>query len=115
MGKKRATIHSMEGLEALYHFYNEEYFGGELPPPNLKFVKDLRHNNGTRARLDGACEKENGEYTISIREGCDPRTIRIALLHEMLHIRLWPKSHKSKAWKESIKQFAAQGFLEQIF
>ena len=112
MGKGRISIHTIQGLAAFYSLYNATYFDNTLPECTLRYVPGLR--NG-RVLVDGLCEKLDGHFTISIREGIGARDARIVLLHEMNHIDLWPKSHRSKAWKKSIKRFADAGFLEHVF
>jgi len=40
---------------------------------------------------------------------------RLTLMHEAVHVRLWPRSHKSKQWKQEVQRLAVAGFLLEVF
>jgi hypothetical protein len=41
------------------------------------------------------------------------RTLKLA--HEMVHVKIWPKSHRSKAWRDERQRLAEAGFLAEVF
>lgn len=101
-----------ERAQAQFDTFNAVYFNGELPDVDVRFVHDLRLDGPRRCRLLGATSKVGGQFFIELRRD---HMWRLTLMHEAVHVRLWPRSHKSKQWKQEVQRLAVAGFLLEVF
>ena len=98
-----------------YDVFNEMYFGGRMPEVEIRGVNDLRLSRGKRQRLNGATSKVDGAFLIELDANMPDALQKLTLIHEMIHIKVWPKSHRSKAWRDEVARLGRDGFLAEVF
>jgi hypothetical protein len=105
---------TIERAEAEYERLNLIYFGGTLPEAEIEVLSDVRLDGAKRSRCWGTTRKDNGDFHIQLLAGMpvDLRTIKLG--HEMIHVEVWPKSHRSKEWKAAEARLARLGFLSEV-
>jgi hypothetical protein len=90
-----------------YRSYNERWFGGELP-------EDV---DVIWAPVVGCCadlnvlfnDPESYILRLNPRHSIDMNACRINLLHEMVHIKLWPRRLHGTPFHKEIQRLAAIG------
>ncbi len=97
-------------LAGWYRRYNERYFAGDLPDE-----VDVLY-----APVKGCCADvlpgELDDFVLRINPAfaLDASIARITLLHEMVHIKLWPNRRHGAAFYEEIKRLAQAGAYKGI-
>lgn len=92
-------------LRRWYRQYNRRWFADELPDDI-----DVLY-----APVDGLCgevsEGEAGDLIVRINPAyaLDTRIARITLLHEMAHIKLWPKRNHGTVFQRELQRLAIAG------
>jgi hypothetical protein len=105
---------TVERAESEYHRLNELYWDGKLPEADIEVLTDVRLDGARRYRCWGTTQKDDGGFRLQLLAGmpADLRTLK--LCHEMLHVEVWPKSHRSKEWRAAAWRLAAKGFLLEV-
>jgi len=104
-----------ERAQAQFEIFNAMYFGGAMPDVDIRLVKDLRSDGGKRCRLYGATSKVGDQFFIELDSNMPDSQHKLTLMHEMVHVKLWPKSHRSREWKREVQRLAEAGFLLEVF
>lgn len=105
-------------LARLYARYNRCYFGGRLPPVDIRYAdrRELRGNFAVSLNF--------GSFFVMIRiwQGLvvTPAFLSIVLLHEMCHVKLWvtrPGSRISHGpvFQAEMKRLAARGAFRDLW
>lgn len=106
---------TVESAQAEYHRLNTVYFDGALPDVDIEIVNDLRMNVGRRSRLWGATSKMAQEFKIQLVAGMPYELWLLKLGHEMVHVEIWPRSHRSKEWRNERARLGRSGFFAEVF
>ena len=102
-------------LTKWYKQYNKKYFNNDLPVENVILCwEPIPEHDALCSKIyEADTDKDTGDFLIRI----DPmyvsseRISRLTLLHEMLHIKLWPYvSHGDRFQKEMIMLAVAGAF-----
>jgi hypothetical protein len=104
-----------EIAQAEYHRLSALYFDGSLPDVEIEIVKDLRLDGAKRSRLWGATTKGPDGFRVQLQANMPTELWLLKLAHEALHVRLWPRSHRSRAWKSEVARLASAGLLAEVF
>jgi hypothetical protein len=104
-----------ESAQREYHRLNVTYFDSSLPDVEIEIVKDLRLDGAKRSRLWGATTKGPDGFKIQLQHGQPTELWTLKLAHEMAHVKHWPKSHRSRAWKAEVARLASAGLLAEVF
>jgi hypothetical protein len=109
---------TVERVQALYEEYNHKWFSGRLPDDcEVELCSDLRQRKTEttrRERLLGATEKVDGVFRIQLSSLLMNGLWQLVLMHECIHVAVWPKSHRSKAWRDEVQRLAEAGYLLEI-
>ncbi len=104
---------TVERAQRLFRQYNRAYFEDSLPTPEIQIVRTLRAEDGDRA--NGATFKsETGSFVIQLDGSLNNHMLCLTLAHEMVHVKIWPSSHRTKAWKAEIARLGSLGFLAEV-
>ncbi len=104
-----------ERAQQQFDVFNTMYFGESLPDVDIRCVKDLRHDGAKRCRLYGATSKVGDQFFIELDANLNGAQLKLTLMHEAVHVKLWPKSHRSREWKREVQRLAEAGFLLEVF
>lgn len=104
-----------EHAQEEYHRLNDLYFSGALPDVEIEILADVRADGAKRSRCWGTTQKEHGSFRIQLLAGMPAGLQTLKLVHEMAHVKVWPSSHKSKAWRNEVQRLAVAGFLMEVF
>jgi hypothetical protein len=105
---------TIERAEAEYERLNLIYFGGTLPEAEIEVLSDVRLDGAKRSRCWGTTRRDNGDFHIQLLAGMPFDLRALKLLHEMIHVAVWPHSHRSRAWKAEADRVARDGFLLEV-
>lgn len=96
---------SIARIRRWYGHYNRKYFGGRLPA-DIPILYDSR--KGSVAQLE---EGSEGKPTIvfSPPYATEGGIVRITLLHEMVHVELWPERNHGKRYQRRIDELYKAG------
>lgn len=101
-GGGRGKTVTQQQCQELFDTYNQQYFGGRLPP--YRIVSSILNDDST-CRLDGECRKETLE--IHLRTALQDSDVPIVLLHEMAHAA--SRSGHGKQWLAEMLRLAELG------
>jgi hypothetical protein len=106
---------TVENAQAEYERLNAVYHGGRLPDVEIEIVADLRHNIGRRSRIWGATTRDADGFHVQLLAGTPWEVWLVKLAHEQVHVKLWPKSHRSKEWRDEVARLGREGLLAEVF
>jgi hypothetical protein len=102
-------------LSKLYSYYRRKFFDNKLPPPSSIYIGyDKLENNDSATVWDEEVDfsskshllEENEEFVILLnirmKEDNDKTNLRLSLIHEMAHIKLWPYIAHGNPWKQEL-------------
>lgn len=94
-------------LKHWYDKYNAAYFDGQLPTHTVCFWEPMPEAGATCPVF----EVDHGQFLIKIDPALKgvPCYFKLTLLHEMCHLKLWPKHPRSmhgKLFQEEMKRLA---------
>lgn len=110
-----ARAYTIEDVQNTYRILNQAYFEGKLPEVRIKFTENLRYGKHGKLANGATSKMEDGSFLIELDPNMPHNLHILTLCHEALHVKLWPKSHKSKAWRSEVSRLASLGFLHDIF
>lgn len=96
----------------LFRKFNEKYFDGRLPEPILRYEHIIE------MRCFGLCEQlEDNSFVITIDpQWASSRSFRhLTLLHEMVHISIWPCATHGKRFQDEMIRLALEGAFKEIW
>lgn len=105
-------MNSHPQLMRLFRKFNAKYFSGDLPEPLIKY----EHIN--IAHCFGLCEQlEDLSFVITIDpQWASSRSFRhLTLLHEMVHIYIWPCATHGKKFQDEMMRLALDGAFKEIW
>lgn len=94
-----------------FRVFNRRYFGGELNPRTLlKFHQDGKHWGWLIGESDDSC-------TLAMHHHCkaDSRVGRIFLLHEMVHLQLFPLDGHGERFEAEMLRLANEGAFRGLW
>lgn len=96
-------------LKRTYAKYNRLYFNSELPDASVWWEPP-----------DGAyadCDKIDGAFRIRMSPSISGWTEiwKLTLLHEMVHIKLWPMKKHTKKFQAEMLRLAASGAFNSLW
>ena len=94
-----------------FRVFNRRYFGGELNPrTRLKFHQDGRHWGWLIGDTAESC-------TLEMHHHCkaDSRVGRIYLLHEMVHLKLFPLEGHGERFEAEMLRLANEGAFKGLW
>jgi hypothetical protein len=106
---------TVENAQREYQRLSVVYFADELPDVEIEVVRDLRAHGGTRSRIWGQVQKDGDIFRIELLAGMPWELWVVKLAHEMLHVKLWPKSHRSKEWRDEVARLGREGLIAEVF
>jgi predicted SprT family Zn-dependent metalloprotease len=98
-------------LRRWYRDYNRRFFGGALPADADVFYAPIDGAHGD------ALGESNGEFTLRINPACaiDLRVVRMTLLHEMAHLKLWPYRTHGPRFEQEMQRLAVAGAFKGLW
>lgn len=95
----------------LFRKFNENYFEGRLPEPILRYEHIIE------MRCFGLCEKIEDQFVITIDpQWASTRSFRhMTVLHEMVHIAIWPAATHGKKFQDEMMRLALEGAFKEIW
>jgi hypothetical protein len=106
-------MNSHPQLMRLFRKFNVKYFGGALPEPILKY------EHITTMNCFGLCEfsDDDNQFVITIDpQWASSRSFRhLTLLHEMVHIHIWPHMTHGKKFQDEMMRLALEGAFKEIW
>jgi len=105
-------MNSHPQLMRLFRKFNAKYFDGELPEPLIKY------EHITDMKCFGLCEQLADEsFVITIdSQWASSRSFRhLTLLHEMVHIHIWPCATHGKKFQDEMMRLALDGAFKEIW
>lgn len=113
-------------LEQAYARFNRKYFGNSLPAIPIRWSINVDKENDAEFYWDEDIEEEQGPcglIQIAPRLKSDYNHTMIALLHEMVHMKLRKTHHArdcrvgphSKAWRTEMRRIAAEGAFDRLW
>ncbi|HTV07820.1 MAG TPA: SprT-like domain-containing protein [Candidatus Aquilonibacter sp.] len=106
-----AAVLSDRQLRRWYRDFNRRFFGGCLPSD-----ADVLYAPVDGAHGDALVES-NGEFTVRINPACaiDWRIVRMTLLHEMAHLKLWPYRAHGERFEKEMQRLACAGAFKGLW
>jgi SprT-like family len=103
-------MNSHPQLMRLFRKFNAKYFDGALPEPLIKY------EHITTMKCFGLCDKADEQFIITIDpQWASTRAFRhITLLHEMIHIHIWPYASHGKRFQEETVRLALAGAYKEV-
>ena|ERR1700744_668168 len=97
-------------LRRWYREYNQKWFSGELPEDTDVLYAPIE---GTHGDALGHADQS----VIRINPACaiDSRIIRMTLLHEMVHVALWPYNTHGARFEAEMLRLAAAGAFKGLW
>lgn len=88
-------LKSERQLKRMYNKFNVDYFDGELPDVKI-------HYEPVSAYAD--CDKVDGEFVIRINPSIGGwfDFLELTLIHEMVHVKLWPTRRHTARFDQEI-------------
>ena len=98
-------------LMRLFRKFNAKYFDNLLPEPIIKY------EHITTMKCFGICEKIEDQFIITIDpQWASTRSFRhITLLHEMVHMEIWPLNNHGKLFQDAMVRLALDGAFKEIW
>lgn len=96
-------LKSERQLKLMYNRFNAKYFGGELPDVQI-------HYEPVSAYAD--CDEVDGVMVIRINPSIGGWLdfVKLTLLHEMVHVKLWPYRKHGVKFDQEVQRL--MGFRE---
>jgi hypothetical protein len=113
--KPLARPYTLEDVQNTYRILNQAYFEGKLPEVRIKFTENLRYGPHNRAANGATSKLEDGTFLIELDPKMPHNLHKLTLCHEAVHVKLWPRSHRSQAWKAEVSRLSSLGFLHEVF
>lgn len=103
-------------LKHWYDKYNKQWFEGILPNHTVLYWEPLVEDGVTCP----VYEVDHGQFLIKIDPSLKgvPSYFKIILLHEMVHLSLWPKHPRSqhgKLFQQEMKRLANEGAFKALW
>lgn len=101
-------------LQRWYQKYNRAFFDGQLPSDVQVGFNELEGMYGTLAVNIWTSEEDGLQHTV-LQIHIDPERhrggeqVRCTLVHEMAHVKVLPKRHHGKEWKEEMTRLFLRG------
>ena len=99
-------------LKTWYTFYNEVYFDGKLPNDTILRLADMQEEG-----FMGLTQHVDGTFLITIDPAFNPaeREARATLLHEMVHVAVFPEffSHGPR-WHVRLRRLIVDGAFDDL-
>jgi hypothetical protein len=104
-------VNSHPQLLRLFRKFNTKYFENELPEPLIQY------KHITDMKCFGICEKIEDHFFITIDpQWASTRSFRhITVLHEMVHIAIWPDVRHGKKFQDEMTRLALDGAFKEIW
>jgi predicted SprT family Zn-dependent metalloprotease len=104
-------------LKHWYDKYNKLWFNNDLPSHTVLFWEPLPKDAGNTCPV---YEVDHGQFLIKIDPSLKgvPCYFKITLLHEMTHLKLWPKYPRSKhgkVFQNEMQRLANDGAFKQLW
>lgn len=111
------TDKSDKRLAHWYHKWNNQYFASELPVDTVLYWEPLTQDDGETCPV---YEIDFGKFAIKIDPATMgfPRYWKMTLLHEMAHLKLWPKHPKhqhGKVFEQEMVRLAQAGAFKNLW
>ena len=111
-------VRSNRALRKLYKYYNDKYFGGQLPDATVAFVTPSEMKRGGLGKSTCAvtCFNPNHRPAIFISRN-KLKTwgyIKSDLLHEMCHVAR-PRASHGKVFQDEMKRLARMNAFAEIW
>lgn len=106
----------VDAATSLYRSYNKAYFDNVLPnDTEIRVVKNLRSDGANPAPAHGATSKlEDGRFLLELDSALNSHMLYLTMGHELIHIKIWPSSHRTKAWRSEVARLGSIGFLSEV-
>lgn len=104
-------MNSHPQLMRLFRKFNVKYFDGDLTEPLIKY------EHITTMKCFGLCEQlDDKSFVITIDpQWASSRAFRhITLLHEMIHIAIWPYPSHGKTFQDETIRLALAGAYKEV-
>lgn len=104
-------------LKHWFDKYNAKHFGGQLPTDTLIYWEPPSDSYGETCPV---YEVEDKKFLIKLDPALKgvPDYFKILLLHEMVHVKLWPKHPKhqhGQIFQEEMKRLAIEGAFRTLW
>lgn len=96
-------------LTRWYRTYNEKYFNNELPE-DIKLLWESHSEHLGTVRVD-----EKFEIRINPVLAIIPPYARLCLLHEMVHVKLWPSIKHGSKFQAEMMRLALEGAFRKLW
>lgn len=106
-------------LSRWYRLFNRRYFQGELPVENVLLCwEPVEECDADCTKVhEAVTDKETDDFLIRI----DPifrtaeRVAKMTLLHEMVHVKLWPQTSHGARFQREVMRLAAVGAFRGLW
>jgi len=106
-------------LARWYRQFNRRYFNGELPAENVILCwEPVEDCDADCAKIhEAVTDKETDDFLIRI----DPiyrtslRVAKMTLLHEMVHVKLWPHVSHGARFQREMMRLAQSGAFRRLW
>ncbi len=106
--------------QKVFDRYNKRYFYGELPPTIVSTALLLKLESGPEKKSHGAyaylANVGKQEYIILDRGTSifHPILTHQSILHESIHLHLWPYKWHGEKYKDEVRRIAALGAFDEL-
>lgn len=97
-------------LKRVFDYYNARYFDGKLP-------SDTDVMFAPTENCIGIAEVDHGGFIVTIdpKYAIEGRTWRLTLLHEMVHLKLYPARTHGNTFQQQMFRLAILGAFRQLW
>lgn len=103
-------------LQTLYEKFNKRWFGGQLPPAVVCWDERVDEDS---AGLTHGTELDPGVHQFTIRLHPDLKPFskykELILLHECVHVKLYPWMKHGKRFHSEMKRLAIEGAFDELW
>lgn len=98
-------------LLRLFRKFNTKYFDGKLPEPIIHYA------HIPEIRCFGVCEHNGKQFVITIdpQHATSRATRHLTVLHELVHVKLWPSTIHGRKFHDEMLRLANAGALKAVW